>query len=70
MLIIDFEDDLNTDEITETIRRIRTDVKNEFKLVHYVIIPPESGIMLQIEVKTPTGAIMLIRQFVILVKSV
>ncbi|SIS62195.1 hypothetical protein SAMN05421786_101564 [Chryseobacterium ureilyticum] len=41
MLIIDFEDDLDTEEITEAIRRIRIDIKNEFKLVHYVIIQPE-----------------------------
>ncbi|SIT16611.1 hypothetical protein SAMN05421785_108114 [Chryseobacterium gambrini] len=41
MLIIDFEDDLNTEEITEAICRIRTDIKDEFKLVNYVIIQSE-----------------------------
>ncbi|MFS4474108.1 hypothetical protein [Chryseobacterium sp. T20] len=41
MLIRDFEDDLDKEEITEAIRRIRTDIKNEFKLVYYVIIQPE-----------------------------
>ncbi|MFC4383321.1 hypothetical protein ACFO0Q_18665 [Chryseobacterium bernardetii] len=41
MLVRDFEDDLDKEEITEAIRRILTDIKNEFKLVHYVIIQPE-----------------------------
>ncbi|QIY89964.1 cation diffusion facilitator family transporter [Chryseobacterium gallinarum] len=41
MLIIDFEDHLDTEEITEAIRRIRKDIKNEFKFVHFVIIQPE-----------------------------
>jgi len=41
MLIIDFEDHLDTEEITEAIRRIRNDIKNEFKFVHFVIIQPE-----------------------------
>lgn len=41
MLIIDFQDHLDTEEITEAIRRIRTDIKDEFKFVHYVIIQPE-----------------------------
>lgn len=41
MLIRGFEDDLDKEEITEAIRCIRTDIKNEFKLVHYVIIQPE-----------------------------
>jgi len=41
MLIRDFEDDLDKEEITEAIRRIRTDIKNEFKLVYYVIIQLE-----------------------------
>jgi cation diffusion facilitator family transporter len=41
MLIIDFEEHLDTEEITEAIRRIRADIKNEFKFVHFVIIQPE-----------------------------
>ncbi len=41
MLIIDFEDHLETEEITEAIRRIREDIKNEFEFVHFVIIQPE-----------------------------
>jgi divalent metal cation (Fe/Co/Zn/Cd) transporter len=41
MLIIDFEDHLDTEEITEAIRRIREDIKNEFEFVHFVIIQPE-----------------------------
>ncbi|MDR0265179.1 MAG: cation diffusion facilitator family transporter [Sphingobacterium sp.] len=41
MLIIDFKDDLDTEDITMAISRIRTSVKNEFKFIHYVIIQPE-----------------------------
>ncbi|WBV56319.1 cation diffusion facilitator family transporter [Chryseobacterium daecheongense] len=41
MLIIDFKDHLDTEEITEAIRRLRTNIKNEFKFVHFVIIQPE-----------------------------
>lgn len=41
MLIIDFEDHLDTEEITEAIQRIRESIKNEFPLVRFVIIQPE-----------------------------
>ncbi|WP_210151555.1 cation diffusion facilitator family transporter [Chryseobacterium scophthalmum] len=41
MLIIDFEDHLDTEEITEAIKRIRENIKREFPLVHFVIIQPE-----------------------------
>ena len=41
MLIIDFKDHLNTEDITEAINRIRTTIKTEFKFIHYVIIQPE-----------------------------
>lgn len=41
MLIIDFKDHLDTEDITEAINRIRTTIKNEFKFIHYVIIQPE-----------------------------
>jgi cation diffusion facilitator family transporter len=40
MLIIDFKDNLDTEDITMAITRIRTNIKNEFKLIHYVIIQP------------------------------
>lgn len=41
MLIIDFKDDLDTEDITEAITRIRTRIKTEFQFIHYVIIQPE-----------------------------
>ncbi len=41
MLILDFEDHLETDEITGAIERIRESIKNEFQLVRFVIIQPE-----------------------------
>ena len=41
MLIIDFEEHLDTVEITEAIQRIRKNIKKEFSLVHFVIIQPE-----------------------------
>ncbi|WP_294184401.1 cation diffusion facilitator family transporter [uncultured Sphingobacterium sp.] len=41
MLIIDFKDHLDTEDITEAINRIRTTIKNDFKFIHYVIIQPE-----------------------------
>ncbi len=41
MLIIDFKDDLDTEDITMAISRIRRSIKNEFKFIHYVIIQPE-----------------------------
>jgi len=41
MLIIDFEDHLDTEEITGAIERIRQNIKNEFQLVRFVLIQPE-----------------------------
>ncbi|SEM31749.1 cation diffusion facilitator family transporter [Chryseobacterium taichungense] len=41
MLIVDFQDHLDTDDITEAIVRIRNHIKNEFQFVRYVIIQPE-----------------------------
>ena len=41
MLIIAFKDDLDTQEINEAIERVRNAVKEEFKLVRFVIIQPE-----------------------------
>ncbi|WP_316810882.1 cation diffusion facilitator family transporter [Pedobacter heparinus] len=41
MLIIDFEDHLDTEEITGAIERIRESIKKEFQLVHFVLIQPE-----------------------------
>ncbi|UQB69332.1 cation diffusion facilitator family transporter [Epilithonimonas zeae] len=41
MLIVDFEDHLDTEEITDAIQRIRSTIKKEFRLVRFVIIQPE-----------------------------
>ncbi|WP_420149511.1 cation diffusion facilitator family transporter [Spirosoma sp.] len=41
MLIIAFRPDLETDDITEAIDRIRESVKREFRLVRFVIIQPD-----------------------------
>ncbi|WP_260255239.1 cation diffusion facilitator family transporter [Epilithonimonas hominis] len=41
MLIIDFEEHLDTEEITDAIQRIRATIKQEFKLVRFVMIQPE-----------------------------
>jgi cation diffusion facilitator family transporter len=41
MLIIDFKDHLDTEEITGAIERIRENIKNKFQLVHFVLIQPE-----------------------------
>lgn len=41
MLIIDFEEHLDTEEITVAIHRIRENIKKEFPLVRFVIIQPE-----------------------------
>ncbi|WP_312900480.1 cation diffusion facilitator family transporter [Chryseobacterium taichungense] len=41
MLIVDFQDHLDTDDITDAIVRIRNHIKNEFQFVRYVIIQPE-----------------------------
>lgn len=41
MLIIAFNDDLDTEEINEAITRIRLNIKIEFKFVRFVVIQPE-----------------------------
>ena len=41
MPIVDFEDHLDTEEITDAIQRIRSTIKKEFRLVRFVIIQPE-----------------------------
>ncbi len=41
ILIIDFEDHLDTEEITGAIERIRESIKKEFQLVRFVLIQPE-----------------------------
>lgn len=41
MLIVDFKDDLDTQEITGAIERIRESIKKEFQLVRFVLIQPE-----------------------------
>jgi cation diffusion facilitator family transporter len=42
MLIVAFKDDLDTQEINESIDRLRFAIKEEFKLMKFVIIQPES----------------------------
>ena len=42
MLIIAFKQDLDTQEINESIDRLRKEIKEEFKLMKFVIIQPES----------------------------
>jgi len=42
MLIIAFQEDLDTQEINESIDRLRQEIKDEFKLMKFVIIQPES----------------------------
>src|SRR4051794_33143704 len=41
LLIVAFKADLDTGEINEAIARIREEIKEEFKLVRYIIIQPE-----------------------------
>ena len=41
MLIVAFEEDLDTQDINDSIDRIRTEIKDEFKLMRFVIIQPE-----------------------------
>ncbi|MET1055408.1 MAG: cation diffusion facilitator family transporter [Pedobacter sp.] len=41
MLIVAFKDDLDTQEINEGIERIRSEIRKEFSLIHFVIIQPE-----------------------------
>lgn len=41
MLIIDFKDHLETDDITMAVQRIRESIKKEFPLVRFVLIQPE-----------------------------
>ncbi len=42
MLIVTFKPDLSTEDITDAIRRVRTNIKKEFELVEFVIIQPHS----------------------------
>lgn len=41
VLIIDFEDHLETEEITDAILRIRNRIKQEYPLVRFVIVQPD-----------------------------
>jgi len=41
MLIVAFKEDLDTQDINEAIERIRSEIKEEFKLMRFVIIQPE-----------------------------
>jgi cation diffusion facilitator family transporter len=41
MLIVAFKDHLDTREINEGIERIRSEIRKEFTLIHFVIIQPE-----------------------------
>lgn len=43
ILILSFKEDLDTQDINEAIDRIRMQIKQEFKLVRFVIIQPEVG---------------------------
>jgi len=42
MLIVTFKPDLDTEDITNSISRVRLNIKKEFELVEYVIIQPHS----------------------------
>jgi cation diffusion facilitator family transporter len=42
MLIIYFKEDLDTEDITDSIDRIRTAIKREYQLVEFVIIQPQT----------------------------
>lgn len=46
MLIIHFEPDLDTEEISQAIIRIRDKIKEEFKLVQYVVIQPQTSLLM------------------------
>jgi cation diffusion facilitator family transporter len=43
MLIIYFKPDLDTEDITDSIERVRKAIKEEFKLVEFVIIQPQAS---------------------------
>jgi cation diffusion facilitator family transporter len=43
MLIINFKPDLDTEEITDTIERVRMAIKKQFELVEFVIIQPQAA---------------------------
>lgn len=43
LLIVAFQNDLDTQEINEAIERLRMEIKDQFKLMKYVIIQPESS---------------------------
>jgi divalent metal cation (Fe/Co/Zn/Cd) transporter len=42
MLIVNFKSDLDTQEITDAIERVRKGIKQQFQLVEFVIIQPEA----------------------------
>ncbi|HEX8060022.1 MAG TPA: hypothetical protein VF473_03760 [Cyclobacteriaceae bacterium] len=42
MLIVTFKPDLDTETITEAVARVRSNVKDEFELVEFVIIQPHA----------------------------
>jgi cation diffusion facilitator family transporter len=42
MLIVTFKPDLDTEDITNSIKRVRSNIKKEFELVEFVIIQPHS----------------------------
>jgi len=42
MLIVTFKPDLDTEDITNSIARVRSNIKKEFELVEFVIIQPHS----------------------------
>jgi divalent metal cation (Fe/Co/Zn/Cd) transporter len=42
MLIASFKPDIDTEEITNAIERVRKNIKDEFKLVEFVIIQPQA----------------------------
>lgn len=41
MLIVTFKEDLDTHEINEAIDRIQADIREEFKLIRFIIVQPE-----------------------------
>lgn len=42
MLIVNFKEDLDTEEITDSIERVRKAIKQQFQLIEFVIIQPEA----------------------------
>lgn len=43
LIVIDFDDNLDTNEINDAVLRIRKTVKDAFPLVHYILIHPEEA---------------------------